>query len=315
MNKLYLYLILVMFFVIPVQSVQNIDLLDEKGFREPIEDMSEFFLESNITYSITTERNIEYFFASKEYIAITFNNGTFFGVHQGGVNKIYLNIERMHEYNEGINGSQEDFVDEVSNTFKHEIMHLIFDEAPYLFDEMSEALNITYLSGTIMDFNSELYWRVKGIELSSNISDIKPSLRYTVDFNDVYDVYDEDRWAEETMVRLIALCYVQKESVTSLYDTVEFETYDICNEIDFPPAIKGRLNTFIGDFLEMYIVEFKLANPDIAKTGIEVKRFIPEVLGGVGSGFIQLAPAILIFVIGTALALTFDRFFKIKIIK
>lgn len=209
-------------------------------------------------------------YATANNITCDGGNCTLFGQYKYPEQIIYILPESISQYYNfsDINST----LDKISNTFVHELAHHYQYTFSSFSSDMVEALgmDVTYISSnryTLHNYND--YWYF-------NVSDIPSPINESIYFPSALTSYSSNQYVAEIQVRLVAVCFQEKEDYYYYWDMIETKDYDICQQYEFPTYVDNHLASDFEDFIESYIVNY---------LGIEIYVIDPEVSETIDSSF------------------------------
>lgn len=273
-----LSLILVLLLLIPsVFSIEDSLYLNEKlngrGFSDMIDSFSQIY--DNDTQKLTiieipghTEYSSYDLWLTNDVI-VGENN---YGVWSGGSKILYLNIEKFQRDSQSGNYTDNESRGDIANTVIHELTHRMMDgwfdivTVPFL-----PSMPFLNVSTTITNTSMDYYRNLTNYYVTPNSSDIPQYLKSSVDFNWLYNEsttpYPSSQWAEETIVRIVALCYNEKDSYTYYWEMFEHSNYSICDEFNFTEELDVILTNEVTLMIEgwgFHILGFSSLSPSFA---------------------------------------------------
>lgn len=237
-NKNYLHILVLIVLVFSIVLFLTPEIQDYKinkelkglTLSEMIISMGNAYYESGESQSITTKSNLTIKIIPK--INYTEEGVTPLGTYNFITNTIEISADTIKDIVIDRNFTESDLYLRIENTLSHELGHYILEED--VINDVYGSYNITIDSNNGYLRNSIIYINA-GRELKE---DIPISLQSTIDFESLYPYYDKSEWAEETFVRLHALCWRVNPDYKYYWEMYEPQDYAICNKFlnvrDYP---------------------------------------------------------------------------------
>jgi hypothetical protein len=238
----------------PTEIVKQINT-EHKTITDIVKELSIDFISNQsqaIGKGFVTENNLTIIFVNNAYVKqyypddISYND--YLGFYTSDNTRITINAEKIFN---NVDNPDTEFEIKLKNTLLHEIGHYIMDKD--LVSNIEKIYNADY-DFERQTLNNQYYY----IQLhdNTNLSDMPEILQKSIDFKKVYfeiDSYTFYDHLDETIVRLNAVCWQEKQDYKHYWQMFEETSYRICDEFNFPAYVDNNLNSIGEDIIEGYI--------------------------------------------------------------
>jgi len=251
-------------FIIFVTSINLCYCVDDNNFNKTLTDITyesfQRYINDNKSTSFESSRGLKFFFTDDEGLQGLDVDYDLFGLYQNiGEGRIYVNLERINNFYNEDNNSLNSTLIKIENTLMHELGHYIDhkDRIPDIYD----IFNVEVENDIIQNRQYFIDLEYEYIRNNPNTT-IPQILQDTVSFPDLYSGswgYNSTQHDEETMVRLFALCWGEKDNYTYYWEMFEARDYDICEVFSYPAYMDNNLNKVGEEVIEGYIETYDTA--------------------------------------------------------
>lgn len=219
------------------------------------------FIENNVTTSFTSTQGLEFVFTGKEYFEDMDKEYDLYGLIQYDEERISINVEQIYNDSQDLNYTDDQLYAKIQNTLMHEIGHYIdhYDRIP----DFREIHNVTEVNEVLQDKQYFIDIYENDVQNAFGNESVPYFLEPTLDFGQLYNGewgYSSDKYAEETLARIFAVCWLEKEDYNYYWEM--FEVKDeraICQNFDYPSYFDNRLNEIGEEIITGYIETYDTA--------------------------------------------------------